>query len=508
MIGSFTAQHQTSARYINVIAIAKTPTAGTTNISNNVIGSLATANSIYSYNTVAAAASQSVYGISCSGTSACTVSNNTIANITNSTTAGNLFAINISGTGSTGTVNGNLIHSNVITGATTALNYGIWCALGTNTVSNNIVRLGDNSSSEIRGMGDSGTGNINMYHNTIYVGGAPTTLALNSACLFSLGTTNIRNYKNNILVNARSNNGATGGTHYALNMTENSGGTITVDGNDYVSSGASGAVLGIYGVTAASTLLELQTATGQDAASVSVDPVFANASGTSAVDFKPTIAMLGVSGTAVGFDYDGTARLNWTMGAFEIAPVLTTSVSTLSGLNYIVGAGPSDNTHSFDVSGGTSLSGDITVTAPTNFEVSKTGLTGEYSATVTVAPTSGSVAATPIYVRLAAGLSAETYTGNVTVSAAGAVSKTVACTAIVDVATGLKTMDAGVSVFASFGAIKVIGATTGDAIEVYNSVGQKVKTLIATQSNMSISLFAKGIYVIKVGSSAKKVVLQ
>ena len=247
--------------------------------------------------------------------------------------------------------------------------------------------------------------------------------------------------------------------------------------------------------------------TGQDALSVNVDPGFANAGGILAIDYKPTNGMLGVSGTAVGFDYDGTARVNGTMGAYEIAPVLITSVTTLSGLYYHSGSGPSVDLNSFDVSGGTSLSGNITVTAPTNFEVSKTGVTGDYTTSVTVAPTSGSVAATAIYVRLVSGLSANTYTGDVTVSAAGAVSKTVALTGIVDVPTGLKTIDAGVSVFASYGAIKVIGANAGDAIEVYNSVGQKLKVMTATQSNLSISLSAKGIYVIKVGSSAKKVVL-
>ena len=320
-IGSITAQHQTSARYIHVTSISKSATAGATTISNNIIGSLTTANSIYSYNTVAAAPSQNVTGISFSGTATGTVSNNTIANLTNNTTAGNLYAINLNGNGSTTTVNSNLIHSNVITGATTALNYGIWCGQGTNTVTNNIIRLGDNNSYEIRGMGDSGTGNVNLYHNTVYLGGAPTTLALNSACLFSLGTTNTRNYKNNILVNARSNNSASG-THYALNMAENSGGTIAVDGNDYFSNGT-GSVLGIYGVTPATTT---PIVPGQDAASLNLDPLFANAGGTTALDYMPKIMYLvGVDGTGVTLDYDSSPRTGPTIGAYHL---LTTALNT------------------------------------------------------------------------------------------------------------------------------------------------------------------------------------
>ena len=324
-IGSITAQHQTTGQNINVTAITKNASAGTTNISNNTIGSLTTANSIYSYNTVAPGTTQTVNGITYSSIGTGTVSNNTIANMTNNTTTGNLYAINLNGNGSTTTVNSNLIHSNGITGATTAINYGIWSGLGTNTVTNNIVKLGDNNSYEIRGIGDSGTGNVNIYHNTVYLGGAPTTLALNSACAFSLGTTNTRNYKNNILVNTRSNNGATG-MHYALNMTENSGGTIAVDGNDYIASGASGAILGKYGVTDATTLAELQAATGQDAASKILDPLFANAGGTSAQDYKPTITTLvGVSGTGVTLDYESTSRIGATIGAYH---VLTTALNT------------------------------------------------------------------------------------------------------------------------------------------------------------------------------------
>ena len=316
-IGSFTAQHQTTGRYINFTAISKSATAGTTNISNNVIGSLTTANSIYSYNTVAPAATQSVTGIAFSGTGTGTVSNNTIANLTNNCTSGNLFAINLNGNGSTTTVNANLIHSNTITSATTALNYGISCGQGTHTVTNNIIRLGDDNSYEIRALSEATTAiSTSIYHNTVYLGGAPTTLALNSACLYSLGTTNIRNFKNNILVNARSNNGATG-INYALNMTENSGGTIAVDGNNYFVSGMGGK-LGIYGAT--ESISTLPVVTGNDAASVSTNPGFANAGGTEATDYIPQ-ARAGVSGTGVVSDYTGTAsRLASTIGAFEVTP--------------------------------------------------------------------------------------------------------------------------------------------------------------------------------------------
>jgi hypothetical protein len=504
-IGSITGLSNTANYSLNVTCITKTAGAGTTTISNNIIGSTTQTNSISS--TSSGTLNQAFVGINCQGTVTNTISNNTIANIANTSTTGNNYGININGAGATTTVNGNLVHSISITGATGGLLLGIYSANGTNTITNNIVKLGDNNPAEIRAMGDaSGATSTSNYHNTIYVSGNPASGALGSACIWSGGTTNIRNYKNNILVNTRTNSGGSAtGKHYGLNATVKSGaGTISANGNDYVSTGTNG-FLGRYSTDKTA----LPIVTGNDANSVTVTPSFVNAGGTAASDYKLTSAtsMTGVSGTSVGFDYDGATRgATGIIGAFEMAS-LTTSATTLDGLNYKSGSGPSVVLHSFDVSGD-AISGNITVTAPTNFEVSKTGVTSEFTPSVTVAAISGSVATTPIYVRLVAGLSANTYTGDVTVAATGADSKTVACTGIVDVPTGMETIASGVRVFASFGAIKVIGATAGDAIEVYNGLGQKVKTLTANQNDMSITLSSKGIYVIKVGSSANKIILQ
>jgi hypothetical protein len=392
-IGSITGWHKTSGQYYNMTAITKTATAGATTISNNLIGSLTTANSIYSYNSAAVAPTQSVTCISYLGTATGTVSNNTIANATNNSTTGYLYGIHMNGVGSTGTVNGNLIHSNVITGSTgTGAVIGIWSNNGTNTITNNIIKLGDDNACEIRGIGD-GTAPIStsMFNNTVYLSGTPTSGAFSSTCLLSSGSATIRNYKNNILVNTRSNGGSSTSVHYALNMAANVSGTIAVDGNDYVSSGT-GAVLGRYSTDKTS----LPIVTDHDATSVSVSPSFANAGGTTALDYKPATGIQGVAGTGVAFDYAGTARVKGTIGAYEIP----------------------------------------------------------------------------------------------------------------DVNTGMKTFETGVRVFPSYSAIKVIGANNGDAIEVYNSLGQKVKSLTATQSDMSISLSSKGIYMIKVGSSTNKVIFK
>ena len=383
-IGSINVSETTANYVTNLNCIVKSG-AGTATISNNIIGSTTQANSINA--TCTGTSTHAIIAINCSGTGTNTVSNNSISNITtNATTTANINTIYMGGSGSTGTVNGNFVQSIKVVGATTGTVNAINCGNGTNTVSNNIVKLGDNNSYEIRAIYDGG-GTNQIYHNTVYLSGAPTTLALNSACLYSTQTT-ARNYKNNILVNTRSNNGATG-KHYAMNIT--TAGSIAADANDYIANGTNG-VLGYYATADISTLPIVPS---NDASSINYNPTFANAGGTNATDYIPTDMYKGVSGTGVTTDYAGTTRFAQSIGAFEV----------------------------------------------TNY-------------------------------------------------------------------TALRTIDAGLSVYASLGAINVIGANAGDAIEVYNNIGQKLKSLTATQSNISIALAAKGVYVIKVGSFAKKVILQ
>jgi phosphodiesterase/alkaline phosphatase D-like protein/uncharacterized protein YjiK/2',3'-cyclic-nucleotide 2'-phosphodiesterase (5'-nucleotidase family) len=79
---------------------------------------------------------------------------------------------------------------------------------------------------------------------------------------------------------------------------------------------------------------------------------------------------------------------------------------------------------SFNVSGG-NLTGNLTVSAPAGFEISSAAGSG-FGATVTLSPTSGWVALTPIYVRLAATTAAGSHVGNVSVSGGGATAQSVA----------------------------------------------------------------------------------
>ncbi len=97
---------------------------------------------------------------------------------------------------------------------------------------------------------------------------------------------------------------------------------------------------------------------------------------------------------------------------------ITSSKTTLSGFSYVPGSGPSVE-DSFTVRG-SNLSGNITVTAPANYEIS-TGTGTAFSAmqSIVLSPVSGVVNATSIYVRLKAGLSINTYTGNISIQSSG-----------------------------------------------------------------------------------------
>ncbi len=89
------------------------------------------------------------------------------------------------------------------------------------------------------------------------------------------------------------------------------------------------------------------------------------------------------------------------------APTITVSSASLSGFTYQEEIGPSQE-QSFTVSGA-NLTHNISITAPTNYEISTA--TGAFSATspITLTQSGGNVSTTTIYTRLKQGLSAGNY---------------------------------------------------------------------------------------------------
>jgi hypothetical protein len=115
----------------------------------------------------------------------------------------------------------------------------------------------------------------------------------------------------------------------------------------------------------------------------------------------------------------------------DVRTSISVSTASLTNFNYDPGSGPSAE-QNFSVSG-QDLTNNITLTPPTNYEIS-TGTGGGFSASnpITLTQSGGTVNATSIYVRLKAGLSQGTYNSeNISVSSAGKVTKTVSCSGFV-----------------------------------------------------------------------------
>lgn len=119
----------------------------------------------------------------------------------------------------------------------------------------------------------------------------------------------------------------------------------------------------------------------------------------------------GCSGTPVKFSITVNGSPGITAGA------VTGSITTCTGT-------PSTTTQQFTVSG-SNLAGDITVTAPANFEVSLSQ-TGSFANSLIIAQKNGTVTTQAIYVRAAASGTAGIIAGNITLASAGLPDQTVA----------------------------------------------------------------------------------
>jgi hypothetical protein len=412
IIGSITMNSSTAANAVNFDGICLWPNyMATCVVSNNIIGSISTPNSIYTTST-STTDPQTVRGIYSGGAgSTVTISNNTIANLTNgsqNTTAANIgfiyglffsqnsntvsgntirdltianantgtgptnanptttslsaagialamsanYAQNITGNtiynisnsyssfagqivgiyywgGSTASsVTRNLVYGlSVNSGSSSAMISGVKIAGGVTTYSNNIVTLGENTASNLYGIYDAGSsGTSNIYFNTAYLGGVPSSGSLNSACLYNAANSSTRNFRNNIFLNARSNNGASG-KHYAMYIAS-AGGNLTCDYNDYFATGTGGTT-GYYVGDKASVPI-VTGVTGNDAHSLNLNPSLASAGGLSANNYLPSAALTAITGTGITIDYSGTLRSATSpeMGAWEQNNTITWTGTT------------------------------------------------------------------------------------------------------------------------------------------------------------------------------------
>ncbi len=287
-----------------------------------------------------------------------TISQNTIHSLSDNATPNNgaIYALYGNFPATANVVERNFIHSLSITSTNLSAQLaGIIGVAGSATYKNNMVRLGvDAAGADITpgytmyGMFDI-AGTNNFYDNSVYIGGSGVaSSASNTFAFVSNVTTNVRNYVDNIFWNARSNASA-GGKHYAIAVagTAPNPAGLTSNYNDLFANGTGGFV-GLFNATDQLTLANWQTATGQDAMSISADPQFVNPAGPAPiaqaapnvapppVDLHITCASPAdgagtpVAGITTDFDNDTRNATTPDIGADEInltAPTLVSAVS-------------------------------------------------------------------------------------------------------------------------------------------------------------------------------------
>jgi hypothetical protein len=269
---------------------------------------------------------QAVLGISqTSSVAGQTVSQNTVHSLASTAASASVWVTGIYYSGPTtgaNLISRNWVHSlaSVSSSSSSVVN-GMEIITGVFTAQNNMVRVGINASGTttaavgtVRGIYDLGLDDgRNFYHNSVYVGGSQTSGVNSSFAMISTGTANVRAFQNNIFVNGRSNNGATG-KHYAVQY----GGTtvtpagLTAGSNILLASGTDG-VLGRYNSIDRSSLTAWQSATGKDTTSAAVDPLFINITGNAtAVDLHLQPSNPAEAGAVfiatVTDDFDGQTR--------------------------------------------------------------------------------------------------------------------------------------------------------------------------------------------------------
>ena len=309
-------------------------TSGINTISGNTVRDLSIANANNSTSSTA-----SVIGICQTSTAAGqTISGNTIYNLsnTNSTSVSPLVTgIYYSG-GTTGTnvVSGNFVHSLSVASS----NYGagimgLKIIGGTTTFANNIITLGSNLNGDysVNGINEEcpASNDLEFYFNTVYLGGNAGVGSQMTHAFISISSENIKNIRNNIIVNART--GTTLKRQCAIRLQSDlSLPGLTIDNNDYYAPNTGG-VMGKRGPSFSfTTLADWQGFTGQDTHSLNTDPAFASAGGTLPENYLPSATTLNAAtGTGITTDYDETTRSTSypSMGAHEYtveAPTPTT----------------------------------------------------------------------------------------------------------------------------------------------------------------------------------------
>jgi len=197
----------------------------------------------------------------------------------------------------------------------------------TNTVVNNMVRLGIDADGTPEDQGYRARGiwvavpiavpnpQVRLWHNSVYLGGVGTTPSAQSSHALLAQNNTVRDFRNNILWNARDIATSGAAAHHAMEVTHDTPhANLTSDFNCLRTTGTNGTRhLVRAGTTTYATLASWYADTGWDQNSFSTDPNFVNATGdTATVDLHimlpSPIDATGVLLPQVTHDIDGEER--------------------------------------------------------------------------------------------------------------------------------------------------------------------------------------------------------
>lgn len=193
--------------------------------------------------------------------------------------------------------------------------------------------------------------------------------------------------------------------------------------------------------TAGNSQVEVAFTAGADGGASITNYEYSTDGGTTWTALNPadTASPVTITGLTNGTQYNiklrainsvGSGVSSTTVAATPNIPsVLSSSIASLTGFSTCTGTASVEQ--SFTVSG-SNLNTNVTVTAPTGFEVSLSSGTG-FGSSVTI-PASGTLAATTVYTRLVSTATAGAKSGNITVASTGATTQNVAASGTVNTA--------------------------------------------------------------------------
>jgi hypothetical protein len=185
------------------------------------------------------------------------------------------------------------------------------------TLENNLIHLSPTTTGAVDGVDYFGyaANTLNLYYNSIYIGGTLASGANGSYGIRKRDAILAFEMKDNVVQNARTNSGGTG-SHYAIYASNTTVTTLSLNYNDYYTSGTGG-VMG-YWSSNKTTIADWRTATSHDANSLNADPLFRAADNLQPFTGSPLLAG-GTPISGITTDYAGTTRSETvpSIGAYE-----------------------------------------------------------------------------------------------------------------------------------------------------------------------------------------------